>query len=123
MKKMVENEVSTNLVHLNVHFPISAIVVLKIKHAEECTITIGDLCWHIDIRKSPVRNIKGRRSNKQLKSIIKPSTNLDRNGHVMPVLVILLFLVLRIQNFNLFVNFVDTIHSPMCIVEHLYEYQ
>jgi hypothetical protein len=41
---------------------------------------------------------------------------------VMPVLVILLFPVLRIQNFNLFVDFIDTIHSLMRIVEHRYEY-
>jgi hypothetical protein len=57
-----------------------------------------------------------------LKNIVKPSTDLDGNGCVIPVLVILLFPVLRIQNFNLFVDFVDTIHSPMCIVEHMYEY-
>jgi hypothetical protein len=46
--------------------------------------------------------------------------DLHRNGHVMPVLVIFLFPALR--NFNLFVDFVDTIHSPICIVEHRYEY-
>jgi hypothetical protein len=34
---MTENEVSANLVH----FPISDVVVLKIKHAEECTIVFG----------------------------------------------------------------------------------
>ena len=56
------------------------------------------------------------------KNIVKPSTDLDGNGFVMPVLVILLFPVLRIQNFNLLVEFVDIIHSPMCIVEHMYEY-
>jgi hypothetical protein len=39
MKKMAENEVSTNLVH----FLISVIIVLKIKHAEECTIILGVL--------------------------------------------------------------------------------
>jgi hypothetical protein len=121
-KKMAENEVSTNLVHLNVHDPISAIVVLKIKHAEECIIILRVLCWHIDMWKSLFWNIKERRSSKQLKSIIKPFTDLDKNGCVMPALVILLFLVLRIHNFNLSVYFVDTIHSPMCIVEHMYEY-
>jgi hypothetical protein len=57
-----------------------------------------------------------------LKNIVKPSTDLDGNGCVIPVLVILLLAVLRIQNFNLLVDFVDTIHSPMCIVEHRYEY-
>jgi hypothetical protein len=52
------DEVPTNLVNLNVHFLISAIVILKIKHAEECTIILRVLCWHSDIRESPVRNIK-----------------------------------------------------------------
>jgi hypothetical protein len=33
-----------------------------------------------------------------------------------------LFPVLRIQNFNLLVDFVDTIHSPMRIIENGYEY-
>jgi hypothetical protein len=114
--------VSTNLVNLNVHFPISVIVVLKIKHAEGCTIILGVLCWYEYIRESPFRNIRERRSNKHLKNIVKPSTYLDGNGCVISVLVILLFLVLRIQNFNLFVDFIDTIHSLMCIVEHMYEY-
>jgi hypothetical protein len=44
------DEVSTNLVNFNVHFPISAIVVLKIKHAEECTIVLWVLCCHRYIR-------------------------------------------------------------------------
>jgi hypothetical protein len=109
--------VSTDLVH----FLMSAIVVLKIKHAEDCTIVLRVLCWHIDIWKSPVRNIRERRSSKQLKSIVKPFMDLNRNGCVLPVLIILLSLVLRIQNINLFVDFVDTMHSPMCIVEHRYE--
>jgi hypothetical protein len=60
-------------------------------------------------------------SSKQLKSIVKPFMDLNRNGCVLPVLIILLSLVLRIQNINLFVDFVDTMHSPMCIVEHRYE--
>jgi hypothetical protein len=46
----------------------------------------------------------------------------DGNGSVILVLVILLFPVLRIKNFNLVVDFVDTIHSPMCIMDHRYEY-
>jgi hypothetical protein len=122
----VENawdEVSTNLVNLNIHFLISAIVVLKIKHAEECAIILRVLCWHIDIRQSPIQNVREWRfSNNWKKNIVKPSTDLDGNGFVMPVLVIVLFPVLRIQNFNLLVEFVDIIHSPMCIVEHMYEY-
>jgi hypothetical protein len=66
---------------------------------------------------------QGMKIQQQLeKNIVKPSTDLDGNGFVMPVLVILLFPVLRIQNFNLLVEFVDIIHSPMCIVEHMYEY-
>jgi hypothetical protein len=40
----------------------------------------------------------------------------------MLVLVILLFPVSRIQNFNLLVDFVDIIHSPMCIVERRHVY-
>jgi hypothetical protein len=48
--------------------------------------------------------------------------DLDGIGCVIPVLVILLIPVVRIQNFNLLVDFVDTIHSPMCIVEQRYEY-
>jgi hypothetical protein len=110
--------VSTNLVH----FPISAIVVLKIKHAEECTIILGVLCWHRYIREGPVRNVRERRSSKHLKNIVKPSTDLDRNGCVVSVLVILLFPVMRLHNFILLVDFVDTIHSPMCITERMYEY-
>jgi hypothetical protein len=112
------HEVSTNLVH----FPISAIVVLQIQHAEEFTIILGLLCWHIDIRNNLFWNIRERRSSKQLKNFVKPSTDLNRNDRVMSVLVIILFPILRIQNFNLFVDFIDTIHSPMCIVEHMYEY-
>jgi hypothetical protein len=79
------DEVSTNLVH----FLISAIVVLQIKHVEECTIVLGVLCWHIDLRNNPVWNIRERRSSQQLKNIIKPSMDLNKNGRVMPVLVIL----------------------------------
>jgi hypothetical protein len=114
--------VSTNLVNLNVHFLISTIVVLKIKHVEKCTIILGVLCWHVDIRESLVQNIRERRSSKHLKNIVKPSTDLDGNGCVMSVLVNLLFPVLRIQHFNLLVDFVDTIHNPMCIIECMYEY-
>jgi hypothetical protein len=114
--------VSTNLVNLNVHFLISAIVVLKIKHVEKCTIVLGVLCRYVDIRESLVQNIRERRSRKHLKNIVKPSTDLDGNGCVMSVLVILLFPVLRIQHFNLLVDFVDTIHSPMRIIERMYEY-
>jgi hypothetical protein len=116
------DELPTKLVNLNVHFPISTIVVLKIKHAEEYTIILGVLCWHRDIRESPNRNVREWRSSKHLKNIVKHSTDLDGNVYVIPILVILLFPVLRIQNFNLLVDFVDTIHSPMCIVEHKYEY-
>jgi hypothetical protein len=114
--------VSTNLVNWNVHFPISTIVVLKIKHAEECAIVLEVLCWHGYIRESLVQNVREQRSNKHLKSIVKPSTDLDENGCVIPVLVILLFPVLGIQNFNLLVDFVYTIHNPMCIIDHRYEY-
>jgi hypothetical protein len=110
--------VSTNLVH----FLTSAIIVLQIKNAEERTIIFWVLCWHIDIRNSPVQNVRERRSNKHLKNIVMLSTDLDRNGRVMPVVIILLFPVLSFQNFNLFVDFVDTIHNPICIVEHMYEY-
>jgi hypothetical protein len=116
------DEVSTNLVNFNVHFPISVIVVLKIKHAEECTVILGVLCWHRYIRESLVWNVREQRSNKHLKNIVKPSLDFNRNGCVISVLLILLFLVLRIKNFNLVVDFVDTIHSPMCIVDHRYEY-
>jgi hypothetical protein len=107
---------------LNVHFLISTIVILKIKHAEECTIILEVLCWHEDIRKSPIWNVREWRSSKHLKNIIKPSMDLDGIGCVIPVLVILLIPVVRIQNFNLLVDFVDTIHSPLCIVEQRYEY-
>jgi hypothetical protein len=116
------DEIPTNLINLNVHFPICSIVILKIKHAEECTIILRVLCWHGDIRKSPVWNIREWRSSRHLKNIVKPCTDFDRNGYVILVVVILLFPVLRIQNFNLLVDFVDTIHSPMCIIEHMYEY-
>jgi hypothetical protein len=91
-------ELSTNLVNLNVHFPISTTVVLKIKHAEECTIILRVLCWHGDIRESPIWNVREWRSSKHLKNIVKSSTDLDGNVCVIPVLVILLFPVLRIQN-------------------------
>jgi hypothetical protein len=57
-----------------------------------------------------------------LKNIVNPSADLDRNGCVISVLVILLFPVVRVQNFNLLVDFVDTIHTPMCIAEHRYKY-
>jgi hypothetical protein len=114
--------VSTNLVNLNVHFPISIIVVLKIKHVEECAIIHGVLCSHRYRRESLVQNVRQLKSSKHLKNIVKPSTDLDGNGSVISVLVILLFLFLRMQNFNLFVDFVDTIHSPMCIVQYRYEY-
>jgi hypothetical protein len=63
-----------------------------------------------------------RRPSKHLKNIVQLFIDLDRIDRVMPVLVILLFPVLRIQNFNLFVDFIDTIHSLMRIVEHRYEY-
>ena len=116
-----ENVVSTNLVNFQDHFTITTIIVLKIKHTEESTIVLGVLGWHIDIWESLIRNVRERRSSKQLKSIVKPFTEFFRNAHVMPVLVILLFPVLRIQNINLFVDFVDTIHRPMCIVENRYE--
>jgi hypothetical protein len=116
------DEVSTNLVNFSVHFPISAIVVLKIKHAEKCAVILGVLCWHRYIRESPVRNVRKRRSSKHLKNNVKPFADLDGNGCVISVLVILLFPVLRVQNFNLLVDIVDTIHSQMCIVEHRYEY-
>jgi hypothetical protein len=53
--------VPTNLINLNVHFPISTIVVLKIKHTEQCTIILGVLCWHGDIRESPVLKDRIRR--------------------------------------------------------------
>jgi hypothetical protein len=49
---------SANLLNLNVHFSIPAIVVLKIKHTEECAIIHPILHWHGDIRESPVRNIR-----------------------------------------------------------------
>jgi hypothetical protein len=111
------DELSTNLVNFNVHFPISAIIVLKIKYAEECTFVLWVLCCHIYIRECLVRNVREQRSSKHLKNIVKPSANFDRNGYVISVLVILLFPVQRIKNFNLVVDFVDTIHSPMCIVD------
>jgi hypothetical protein len=57
-----------------------------------------------------------------LKNIVNPSMDFDENGCMILVLVILLFPVLRIKNFNLIVDFVDTIHNPMCIVDHRYEY-
>jgi hypothetical protein len=116
------DELPTNLVNLNVHFTISTIVVLKIKHAEECTIILGVLCWHGDIRENPIQNVREWRSSKHCKNIVKPSTDLDGIVCVILVLVIILFPVLRIQNFNLLVGFVDIIHSPMPIVEHMYEY-
>jgi hypothetical protein len=106
------DEVSTNHVNFNIHFPIFAILVLKIKHAEECAIILRVLCWHRYIRESSVQNVREQRSSKHLKNVIKPSTDLDGNECVISVLVILLFPVLRIQNFNLLVDFVDTIHSP-----------
>jgi hypothetical protein len=56
---MAEKEVSTNLVNLNVHFPISVIVALKKNHVEECAILLGVLCWHIDIWHNPVGNLRG----------------------------------------------------------------
>jgi hypothetical protein len=74
-------------------------------------------------KRNPVRNVREQRSSKHLKNIVKPSTDLDGNDYVTSILVILLFPVLRIQNFNLLVDFVDTIHSPMCIIQHRYEYQ
>jgi hypothetical protein len=116
------DEVLTNHVNLNVHFLISTIVVLKTKHVEECTIALGFLSWHGYIIESPVKNVREQRSNKHLKNIVKSSTDLDKNGCMISVLVILLFPILRIQNFNLLVDFVDTIHNPMCIVQHMYEY-
>jgi hypothetical protein len=116
------DEVSTNLVNFNVHFPISAIVVLKIKHVEECTIILWVMYCHRYIRESPIWNVREQRSSKHLKNIVKPSANFDGNGCVISVLVILLFPVLRIKNFNLVVDFVDTIHSLMCIADHRYEY-
>jgi hypothetical protein len=60
--------------------------------------------------------------NEDPANIVKPSTDLDIYCCVIPVLVILLFPVRRIQNFNFLVDFVDTIHCPMCIVDHMYEY-
>jgi hypothetical protein len=71
------DEVSTNLVNLNVHFPISAIVVLKIKHVEECTTILGVLCSHKYIRESPVQTVRVQRSSKHLKNIVKPSADSD----------------------------------------------
>jgi hypothetical protein len=116
------DKLPTNIVNLNVHFLISTIVLLRIKHAEECIIILGVLCWHRDIRESPIQNVREWRSRKHLKNIVKPSTDLDGNVCVILVLVILLFPVLRIQNFILLVDFVDTIHSAMYIVGHRYEY-
>jgi hypothetical protein len=71
---------------------------------------------------NPVRNVKGQRYSKHLKNIINPSADFDGNGCVISFLVILLFPVLRINNFNLVVDFVDTIHNPLCIVDHMYKY-
>jgi hypothetical protein len=116
------DEVSTNLVNFNIHFPISAIVVLKIKHAEECIVVLWVLCCHRYIRESRVQNVREQRFSKHLKNIVKPSTDFNGNGCVISVLVILLFPILRIKNFNLVVDFVGTIHNPMCIVDHRYEY-
>jgi hypothetical protein len=116
------DEVSTNLINFNVHFSISTIVVFKIKHTEECTVVLCVLCCLRYIRKSPVQNVREQRCNKHLKNIVKSSADFDKNGRVISVLVILLFPVLSIKNFNSVVDFVDTIHSPMCIVDHRYEY-
>jgi hypothetical protein len=76
------------------------------------------MCCHRYIRESPIQNVREQRSSKHLKNIVKPFMDFDRNGCVISVLVILLFPVLRIKNFNLVVDFVDTIH----IVDHRYEY-
>jgi hypothetical protein len=53
------------------------------------------------------------KARQTIENIVNPFMDFDRNVHVMPIL--------RIQNINLFVNFVDTIHNLMCIVEHKYE--
>jgi hypothetical protein len=56
---------------------------------------------------------QGMKARQTIENIVNPFMDFDRNVHVMPIL--------RIQNINLFVNFVDTIHNLMCIVEHKYE--